>query len=680
MPGAAPPPPAQGDLVGLIEQGKPRIGVLASRHGKRAVVRIGVNGERLQRGLGQLDRIMPLPEGAAMPDSIAAPPWSLRREDLMRSPPPRRELGMAWLLLREGNECPDLGAFTGMVAEADDPAQRAACWRWLQGEQSLFRWHNGRVEPRSPAELRLLRQQRRRRQLSLEERRRWREALRQRRPIEVEGLGAESRRQLEQLRRWAAGDRNEELSEDLHRSLQAAHCAAEPGTIRHLLVDLGQWPRHHLPSLAGSHWSEGFPEEARREAEQLLQRADAPLPGDALRVDRTGLRSVTIDDEDTEDIDDGLALERRAEGGERLWIHVADPGRLVEPESALDREARRRGSSLYLARGSLPMFPSELVRGPFSLTAGRRCPAWSVWVDLGEDGSVRQAGIENTWVRPIYRLSYADADELISLAPPQEEDLARIHRLMELRHGWRLRRGALAMEQPEGRIRVVDGQAELEIIEPSPARRMVAEAMVLAGTVVAEHGRRHGLALPFRSQLRPDLPPAAELASLPAGPVRHAALRRCLGRGRMGTSPAPHFSLGLEAYVQATSPIRRYGDLLAQRQLRAVWSGAEAMTAHRLGNLLETVEAPIRQAIQIAREDQRHWLQVWFEQQERRQWRGLFLRWLRQKDLLGLVHVEEMAMDLPATCPADAVPAGELLVRLVAVDSLRDQLTLHAVA
>ena len=104
------------------------------------------------------------------------------------------------------------------------------------------------------------------------------------------------------------------------------------------------------------------------------------------------------------------------------------------------------------------------------------------------------------------------------------------------------------------------------------------------------------------------------------------------------------------------------------------------MTADRLGNLLETVEAPIRQAIQIAREDQRHWLQVWFEQQERRQWRGLFLRWLRQKDLLGLVHVEEMAMDLPATCPADAVPAEELLVRLVAVDSLRDQLTLHAVA
>jgi exoribonuclease-2 len=326
------------------------------------------------------------------------------------------------------------------------------------------------------------------------------------------------------------------------------------------------------------------------------------------------------------------------------------------------------------------MFPSELVRGPFSLTAGRRCPAWSIWVDLGEDGAVLQAGIENTWVRPVYRLSYADADDLIALAPPQEEDLARIHRLTELRHGWRLRRGALALERPEGRIRVVEGRAELDIIEPSPARRMVAEAMVLAGAVVAEHGRRHDLALPFRSQLQPDLPPAAELASLPAGPVRHAILRRCLGRGRVGTSPAPHFSLGLSAYVQATSPIRRYGDLLAQRQLRALWSGTEPIAPSRLGELLEEVEGPIRQAIHIAREDQRHWLQVWFEQQDRRQWHGVFLHWLRQKDRLGLVHVEELAMDLPATCPADAGPADALLVRLVAVDSLRDLLTLQAVA
>ena len=85
-----------------------------------------------------------------------------------------------------------------------------------------------------------------------------------------------------------------------------------------------------------------------------LFRTDDHREGDAERRDLTGQHCVTIDDDDTRDIDDGLALERRPDGSLRLWIHVADPGRLVEVDSPLDLEARRRGSSLYLASGNLP--------------------------------------------------------------------------------------------------------------------------------------------------------------------------------------------------------------------------------------------------------------------------------------------------------------------------------------
>jgi exoribonuclease R len=190
---------------------------------------------------------------------------------------------------------------------------------------------------------------------------------------------------------------------------------------------------------------------------------------------------------------------------------------------------------------------------------------------------VRTAGIERSWVRPAYRLSYADADDLIDLAPREEEGLARLHDLLERRRGWREARGALRLEQAEGRIRAEGEAARLEIVEPSPSRRMVAEAMVLAGAVIADHGRRLGLPLPFRSQLPAELPPAAALDLLPPGPVRHAAIKRCLGRGHLGSRPAPHFSLGLDAYVQATSPIRRYPDLLAHRALRACISSDHVM-------------------------------------------------------------------------------------------------------
>jgi exoribonuclease-2 len=148
----------------------------------------------------------------------------------------------------------------------------------------------------------------------------------------------------------------------------------------------------------------------------------------------------------------------------------------------------------------------------------------------------------------------------------------------------------------------------------------------------------------------------------------------------VGTSPAPHFSLGLRAYVQATSPIRRYGDLVVQRQLLALQTGESPLAEPDLAALLTEIEGPVRQGIQIGREDQRHWLQVWFEQQEQRQWPGLFLRWLRQDHQLGLVWLDDLAQSLPCHCPSRSEPGSALLVRVSAVDSLQDLLRLEATA
>ena len=102
----------------------------------------------------------------------------------------------------------------------------------------------------------------------------------------------------------------------------------------------------------------------------------------------------------------------------------------------------------------------------------------------------------------------------------------------------------------------------------SPARQLVAELMILAGEVAGRFGGERRLPLPYRGQLPPVLPPAADLQLLPEGPCRAAALRRCMTRSLGGCrSPLAHAGLGLEAYVQVTSPIRRYGDLLAHFQV-----------------------------------------------------------------------------------------------------------------
>ncbi|MFM7266849.1 MAG: ribonuclease catalytic domain-containing protein [Cyanobium sp.] len=667
--------------MGVVDERGPQIGILLVIRGSRGDLSLGVEGRPANHPLRRLDRIATAERDSDPARSIAHPPWRLNSERLAALSPRRREAAAAWLLLSEGAteaQPLPLDAFTDLLGDGGCAAERAACWLWLQGPQTFFRWRQGQVWPHSIRELQRLRRDRWLRARTAERQRRWGELLRTRQPLPAPAeLGPEAECDLALLQRWAEGDDHEPLPDGLRRHLHQARCGAESGAIRHLLVDLGRWSPHHLPSLARSAWQLGFSAEQLAEADRLVAEADREQPSDAERLDLTGLHTVTIDDDDTADIDDGLSLDLQGER-ERLWIHVADPGRLITPDSLLDQEARRRGTSLYLARDALPMVPLQLATGPLSLRSGQRCAAWSLAVELDGEGAITAQSLHRSWVRPAYRLSYADVDELLELAPPQERELLRLHELLQRRRRWREARGALMLEQPEGRVRCRNGSAELEIIEPGAARLLVAEAMILAGAAVAAHGQHTGLALPYRSQLPSTLPSAAELASLAPGPVRNAALKRCLSRGSLGTTPAPHFSLGLQAYVQATSPIRHYSDLLVQRQLAAQQAGQSPLSEAGLAERLAEIEAPLREGIAISRDDQRHWQQVWFESHPQPEWRGVFLRWLRPQDQLALVWLEDLALELPVRCPAGAKPADALLVQVRAVDSLRNQLRLEA--
>jgi len=670
-----------GDLVGVIEPRGPQLAVVAALQGSKARLHVGFEARSSLHPLRDLIRLSPLPAGVNAPERLGTLPWALSPDTLQQKSPSRRSWGAAWLLLVESGETVELVDFVDLVCGGTQPAQLAGCWLVLAGPQLWFRVRHGLIQARSAAELRPLRRERRRKLLSEQREQSWQQLLSARQPIDLQAVPAEQRRRLDALKQLAAGTLAvDDLEPALRQSLSALHLGHDRGDLRHLLVDLGQWDRHHLVSMGGTTWSLGFSAELEAEAERLLALNEQELTGDAERLDLTGQRCVTIDDDGTRDIDDGLALERRADGGLRLWIHVADPGRLVEPDSPLDLEARRRGSSLYLASGNLPMFPLTLTTGPFSLRAGVRSAAWSTWVDLDAEGDIADYGIVRSWVKPTYRLSYSDADDLIDLAPPEEPDLADLDQLLARRRQWRVAHGALLMDLPEGRIRSRDGDPVLEVSEPSPSRAMVAEAMILAGAVAARFGVEHGVALPFRSQLPAELPPQAELDALPDGAVRFAAIKRCLSRGLMGTQAAPHFSLGLPAYAQATSPIRRYGDLVVQRQIQAQLSGGNPLSEDALQELLGSFDGAVREGIGISREDQRHWQQVWFEAHKSGQWHADFLRWLRPQDRLGLVRIDELAMDLAAECPQNAQPAEALLLRVHQVDSLRDQLKLVASA
>ncbi|MEB3335510.1 MAG: RNB domain-containing ribonuclease [Cyanobacteriota bacterium] len=681
-----------GDLVGITTKagdGKPpTIAVVTGLQGGRAELRTVPPSKTLLLPPRQLELLAPCPDPTlATAGDPSQPPWRITVEALRSALPRRRDLAAAWQVLVDDGppgamEPLSLVAFAELAAGGSEPVLLCACWLWLQGEQTLFRLRQGLVEPRPQEELRRIRQERHRQRLAEAREQAWISALRQRRPIQAEALDPKQAEGLARLRLWATGDRQLTLADDLKSLLHQVRCSSEPAEVRRLLADVGLWPRHHLPSLEGTSWQQGFPQPLLDEAERLAACADGPVPGDEGRLDLTHLHTITIDDDDTLDLDDGLSLEWLEEGRPRVWIHVADPGRLIVAESPLDLEARRRGTSLYLTEGTLPMVPGCLAYGPFSLRPGQRCAAWSVGIELAPDGDLAAMALHRSWVRPAYRLSYDDADELLELAPPQEQALLTLRALMDQRRAWRVSRGALCLDQAEGRIRRApgadDSACDLDIIEPTASRLLVAEAMILAGAALADHGRRHQLPLPYRGQPVAPVPTAQELEALPAGPARLAAIKRCLTRGVVSTSPQAHFSLGLEAYVQATSPIRRYGDLLTQRQLAAHLDGRAPMDASALSDVLTTVEAGTREGITVSRDDQRHWRQVWFAAHRGEQWRGIFLRWLRDDHQLALVHLESLAMDLAADGHGDPQPGDPVLVRVREVDPLRDLLRLDA--
>ena len=650
----------------MLLKGQPLIGRVKVVKGSRALIALAS-----RQDLELPNREMTPIQGLS--DAVKQTPLPQRDATTSVVPAARDCAAAWWLLMSEEPDCQDSERLPRLsVADLADLLfaevglnELGSVWRWLHGSQLWFRLRRDRdVQTRSREEIRRQRQARRRdRQLA------WREEqqialLLRAAPLTSDERSTLSRtwtERIEQLLDFACDETLSLVSvPELDNTLRLLSISPERSEVRTWLITRQLLDPDQPRALRGSVWSGGFTQDQLDAAEQLIARADQPCPGDEYRADLTALTTYTVDDITTREIDDGLSLEPKPDG-DWIWIHIADPARLIAPDSPLDREARRRATSLYLADGCQPMLPMQLAADVLSLRSGQRCPALSVGVLLEPEGSIAQHRITRSWVQPRYRLNYEDADELIELAPPGDEDLARMASLLQQRARWRLEQGAVSFDRPEGRFRRIDGQLELQLIDFSASRQMVSEAMLLMGAVVAGIGRDDQLPLPFRSQARAELPTKAELEQIPDGPARDAAVQRCLSRGVQGTTPLPHFSLGLEAYVQATSPIRRYSDLLVHRQLIANLDQQVPLTNDHLADVINELDNPMRQAIQISREDQRHWQRIWFAGHAGQVWSMQFLRWLRQQDRLALLHVNDLAMGIVGRLELEDPQPGQAL-------------------
>lgn len=438
-----------------------------------------------------------------------------------------------------------------------------------------------------------------------------------------------------------------------------------------LLVDLGWWSPHENLFLRRSAIPVQF---APKVVEVAQQRMDSPPPDlDTDRLDLTHLKAYTIDDESTSEIDDGLSWEKLPDGRERLWVHIADPTRWLVPEDELDLEARRRGTTVYLPTGMISMFPSALATGPMSLVQGQLCCALSFSIILNESGAVADYSIHTSIIKPTYRLTYEDVDEMLELGVQAEPEIAAIATWAQRRKAWRYAQGAVSINLPEAIIKVKDDDISIDILEDSPSRQLVAEMMIVAGEVAARYGQAHNIPLPFRGQPQPELPPEEELLQLPAGAVRACAMRRCMPKSEMSINPLRHSGLGLDTYTQATSPIRRYSDLLTHFQLKAHLRGEPLpFSAEQVKEVMMTVSTVTQEVTIVERQTNRYWALEYLRRHTEEPWEIVVLMWLREDSNLALILLEDVGLQLPMAFKRSVNLGEQLLVKVSYADPLKD--------
>ncbi|MFZ2487408.1 MAG: RNB domain-containing ribonuclease [Anaerolineae bacterium] len=321
------------------------------------------------------------------------------------------------------------------------------------------------------------------------------------------------------------------------------------------------------------------------------QLAVPPLPNEA-RTDLTHLPALAIDDEGSRDPDDALSVD-----GDRLWVHVADAAALVAPDSALDLEARGRGANLYLPEGTVTMLPWAATE-QLGLGLQAVSPALSLGLRIQADGSVSDLAIVPSWVR-VQRLTYEEAEWQLG-----DEPLRTLNRWAQQRTARRQAQGAISLDLPEARVRVVEGAVQITALPLLRSRDLVTELMLAAGEAVAHLAVAQQIPLPFTTQEPADLQdPPHTLAEM-------FAARRRFRPSQQSVTPGAHAGLGLPMYVRVTSPLRRYLDLITHQQLRRYLAGAplldEAALLERIG-AAEAVTGAIRRAEQLARQ---HWTLV----------------------------------------------------------------------
>lgn len=322
------------------------------------------------------------------------------------------------------------------------------------------------------------------------------------------------------------------------------------------------------------------------------------------RLDLRDLFTVTIDGLDAKDFDDAVSLEIDDKGFFRLWVHIADVSSYVTYGSALDDDALRRGTSVYLPDRVIPMLPQQLSNNICSLKPRVERQAFSVFMYIDQDGEVQDFEISESVITSDYRLTYEEVDTYLESDNFPDDIMEKLLKslkfLSDVLGEKRLARGSLEFETIEPKIILNEKlwPVEIEVRERTAATQIIEEAMILTNETVAEFMWRSETPMIYRIHERPDPDAVIAIGELlkelgypiksledahsrtfqalidfahtrPERLLINSLLLRAMRQARYSDSLVSHFGLASEHYTHFTSPIRRYPDLMVHRLVKA---------------------------------------------------------------------------------------------------------------
>ncbi len=398
------------------------------------------------------------------------------------------------------------------------------------------------------------------------------------------------------------------------------------------LVKVGIWSPHHHIDLYRYDIPVDFSEKVMKRADDITAGVKDMRLWDN-RKDLTSMSLFTIDGQGTLDFDDALSIEPD-NGYYRVGVHIADVSAYIPKGDPMDGEIMGRGTSIYMPDMKIPMLPPLLSENICSLRAGEIRPAISIFAKIGRRAEIYDYEIVPSMIRVDQQLTYGYVDAIAE----SNKDIAQLVDIAKNFRDRRLESGAMPISLPEIGIRVTEN-GEISVRRndrESRSRLLVSEMMILANWLMAKFLAKHKMPAVFRSQPEPK---ARLYNQKSEGTLFQTWMqRRMLNRVILSSQPEFHTGLGLDVYITGTSPIRKFFDMVTQRQIRGCLNIDTPYTTEEIDRIIAAMEQPMSHAMLVQNRRHRYWLLKYLEGRTGQKEEAVVLERRRDGYVLLLTH------------------------------------------